>query len=168
MNSWGNDPWSGLQLDAVTDATGNLTQLFPAWAQTGVNPWASYTVGAQVRRPIDGFLDSVQVETDQTNGGVIEIWDISGHDAGLDESSTVTAITNAVRVALEAQGLAKLLYRQNFTGSSGATIPTTVRRMFARGLAARYILGSAPSTQFCKLNLAVVKGFILTSGMGNP
>ena len=168
MNSWGNDPWSGLQLNAVEDDTGNLTQLFPSWAKVGVNPWAPYTVGALVRRPIDGFLDSVQVETDQTNGGVIEIWDISGHDAGLDESSTATPINNATRLSLESQGLAKLLYRQNFTGTSGATIPTTVRRMFARGLAARYILGTTPSAEYCKLNLAVVKGFMRTSGMGNP
>lgn len=168
MNSWGVDSWV-IPLAMVADSNGVLTQLFPDNAKPGVNPFAPYAAGQLIRRPNDGSLDSVQIQTDGTNGGVIELWDISGLDGGIDVSSPTTpTITNAQKDALKARGLAKLIYSQNFTGTSGATIPTTVKRLFARGLAARCIYGGAVTTQACTLNLAVVKGWIKTTGLGNP
>ncbi len=166
--TWGSDAWV-IPLAMVENDQGDLLQLFPDWATPGVNPFAPYASGLQIRRPNDGSLDSVQVQTDGTNGGVIEIWDINGLDAGIDVSSpTSPFITNAVKDALKARGLAKLIYSQNFTGTSGATIPTTVKRLFARGLAARCIYGTTVTDEACTLNLAVVKGWIKTTGLGNP
>lgn len=157
------DAWAGLQLDAVTD-TGDLTQLFPSYCPAGVNPFAPHATGAKVRRPGDGILSSVQVQTDGVNGGVIEIWDVSGLDGRIDVSSD-DVITDAQLQTLIASGYAKLVYNQNFTGTSGATIPTAVNRRFARGLAARYIVDTV-TTQLCKLNLVVDKGYWLTDSAG--
>jgi hypothetical protein len=39
-------------------------------------------MGALIRRPANGSLITVQVETDGVNGGTIELWDMDGRDAG--------------------------------------------------------------------------------------
>jgi hypothetical protein len=152
------EAWSGISLGFVA-AAGNVTQLYPTWCAAGVDP-AAATNGQQIRQPTAGVLYSLQVETDGTNGGIIEIWDVSGADAGADVSSATT-ITDAQLDALAARGLAKLIYSQNFA-ASGLTPPTAGPRTIMRGLAARFV-GSAG---VCKLNLVVNGGFRFTTKVG--
>jgi hypothetical protein len=152
------EAWSGISLGFVA-AAGNVTQLYPTWAPAGVDP-ATATNGQQIRQPIEGVLYSLQVETDGTNGGVIEIWDVNGANAGADVSSATT-ITDAELDSLAALGLAKLIYSQNFA-ASGLTPPSAGPRAFQRGLAARFV-GAAG---LCKLNLVVNGGFRLTTKVG--
>lgn len=152
------EAWSGITLEDVL-SNGNLKQLYPTWAPTGVDP-AVATNGQQIRGPIEGTLYSLQIETDGTNGGVIEIWDVNGADAGADVSS-LDVITDTQLDALAARGLAKLIYSQNFA-ASGLTPPSAGPRSFQRGLAGRFV-GSAGT---CKLNLVVNGGFRLTTKVG--
>lgn len=156
------EAWSGITLGAVA-ATGNLKQLFPTWALTGDVALGARTPGQKIRRPMQGTLHSIQVRTDGTNGGYIEIWDVNGEDAGVDVStpaitSTTPAITNAQLVALQARGLAKLIYRQDFVANAGAATPSAPPRSFLHGLAARFV-GAAGN---CELNLVVEHGFMVT------
>lgn len=150
------EAWSGISLSAVT-ATGNLKQLYPTWVSAGVAP-GSATTGQQIRTPCDGQLLSIQIKTDGTNGGVIEIWDVNGHDGGADVSSS-DVITDTQLDALAALGLAKLIYSQNFDGSATTPPPGHGPRSFSRGLAARMV-GSAGA---CELNLVVNGGFRKTT-----
>lgn len=148
--------WSGISL-AFGGATGDVTQLFPTWMGVGVahTPGAPAAPGAQVRQPRQGKLESIQVQTDGTNGGTIEIWDVNGEDAGLDMSSDSTPlISDTILTGLVTRGLAKLIYAQNFTSTAGAATPSAPFRAFSRGLAARFI-GAAGA---CSLNLVVEGG----------
>jgi hypothetical protein len=141
-------------------AAGNLTQLFPPWMPTGVNSTTAVN-GDLLRKPTGGKLGSIQIATDNTNGGTIEIWDLNGEMAGVNVSSATT-ITNAQLTALQALGKAKLLYSQNFTSTAGAATPAAVNRIFSMGLAARFV-GSAGA---CSLNLVVQGGAYLTQKVG--
>lgn len=149
--------WSGLPLTAVV-ATGDLTQLYPTWFPAGVLK-ATATPGQQIRKPTSGVLKGINVQTDGINGGIIEIWDVSGEDIGANVS-TATAITNAQLVALQAEGRAKLIFSKDFTANVGPFDTTRVN--FMHGLAARYV--NAAGT--CKLNLGVEGGAYLTSTAG--
>lgn len=152
------EAWAGITVaDSAFD--GDLTQLYPTWATVGVNP-ATATNGQQIRQPIEGIMYSLQVQTDLTNAGVIEIWDVNGADGGADVSSAA-AITNAQLLVAISKGLAKLIYSQNFL-ATGITPPTTGPRAFQRGLAARFV-GAAGDV---KLNMAVTGGFRLTTKVG--
>jgi hypothetical protein len=153
-----SDAWI-VDLTAVT-ATGNLKQLFPTWCSAGVVPGA---VG-DLRRTYDGELKAVQVKTDNTNAGYVEIWDLTGADAGADVSS-LDVVTNAQLVALQALGKAKLIWNQNFTATSGATTPNSWGKTFMHGLAARFV--NAGPTGTCTLNLDVIKGFGKTYSTGS-
>lgn len=156
------DAWSGISLDTVA-ANGNLTQLYPTWVSAGVAK-AGSTAGQLLRRPQSGNLHSVEVRPIGANGGYLELWDISGEDAGADVSS-LTAITNAQLVALQAQGLAKLIYRQDLTGTvAGNTTKSDVFRRFSRGLAARFVGPVVAST--CELNLVCEFGFCKVESRG--
>lgn len=150
--------WSGISLSAVT-STGNLTQLYPTWAPTGIAK-ASATNGQQIKTPCEGILHQVQVKTDGTNGGTIEIWDLNGDDAGADVSSATT-VTNAQLTTLQSMGLAKLIYSQNFQAAPTTPFGTGFRP-FQRGLAARFVAASGS----CDLNLVVGGGFRLTTKVG--
>lgn len=153
------ESWSGVPLAFAGASAGNLTQLYPTWAPAG-EPKATAVNGDQIRGPIEGTLYSIQVESDGTNGGVIEIWDVNGADADADVSS-LKVITDAELQTLITRGLAKLIYSQNFLGS-GITPPSAGPRSFQRGLAGRFV-GTAGN---CKLNLVVNGGFRLTTKVG--
>lgn len=133
-------------------ATGNLTQIYPAWAAAGTAP-GSAVLGDQIRQPIEGQLFSLQIQTDGSNAGTIEIWDINGADVGADVSSGTT-ITNTQKNTAVTAGIAKLIYTQNFIAS-----PETPFNMgyksFQKGLAARFV-GAAGA---CTLNLTVDGGY---------
>ena len=60
-------------------------------------------VGQQVRQPCEGQLISLQVCSDGTNAGILELYDISGRELGVNVSSA-TAITDAVLDAAIAAG----------------------------------------------------------------
>lgn len=160
--SFNGDSWIN-PLTAVLATTGAIVQLFPSWCPAGVNPFTTNSMGAQIRRPIEGELLNIQIQSDGTNGGVIEIWDVNGLDAGVDVSSA-TALTAAQVNALITRGLARLIYTQNFAGASGATNPTIVGKIFARGLAARF--SNIGPTGTCTLNLTVRGGFNLVDSAG--
>lgn len=150
--------WAGIVVeDSVFN--GNLKQLYPTWAPAGINP-AAATNGQQIRQPIEGILYSMQVQTDLTNAGVIEIWDLNGADGGADVSSA-DVITNAELIVAQAKGLAKLIYSQNFV-ATGVTPPTTGPRAFQRGLAARFVSSAGQVS----LNMVVTGGFRLTTKVG--
>lgn len=133
-------------------ATGVVTQLFPAWCSVGTAK-STATPGQFVREPTSGELTGLQIQTDSTNGGIIELYDMNGADAGAEVSSA-TSITNAQLVAALAAGTAKLVYRQNFE-AAGLTPPSIGYIRFLKGLAARYV--SASGT--CSLNLKVSGGY---------
>lgn len=132
-------------------STGNITQLYPAWAAAGdAYPGSS---GDSIRQPTEGQVFSLQIQTDGTNGGTLELWDINGLDAGVDVSS-LTAITNAQKNTLVTLGKAKLIYSQNFLATPETPINMGYKS-FQHGLAARFI-GSAG---LCTLNLVVNGGY---------
>ena len=160
--SLSGDSWV-VALTAANATTGSIVQLFPTWAPTGVDPFSSHAAGSQIRRPVEGILENVQIQSEGTNGGVIEIWDINGLDGGIDVSSADT-ITAAQLASLINRKLARLIYTQNFAGGSGATNPTIVGKVFARGLAARF--SNSGPTGDCKLTLTVKGGFELVDSAG--
>jgi hypothetical protein len=150
------DAWV-VPLTGVADNTGVVTQCYPAWLSAGVDP-ASATNGQIIRKPMQGALHSLQVETDGSHGGTIQIYDISGIDLGVDVSSA-TSITAAVLNAAITAGTAKLIYENTFAGTagSGAINAAGIYRSFMKGLGARFIYDSGPAT--CKLNVVVSGGF---------
>jgi hypothetical protein len=144
---------------AFVASNGNLTQLYPAWCSAGINP-ATATNGQLIRQAIEGILYNVQVQTDLTNAGIIEIWDINGADAKADVSSA-TVITDAQKNTLVTAGQAKLVYSQNFIASPETPF-NAYPRSFQHGLAARFV-GAAGSI---KLNLVVAGGYRKTEKLG--
>lgn len=139
-------------------ATGDLTQLYPAWVSAGVAK-SSSTNGQLLRRPLQGALHSIQVEADGVNGGLIQIYDIDGGQWGADVSSA-TAITNTQLTAALAAGGAKLIFEQQFAGTvgSGPVNAPGVFRGFMKGLAARMVMDD-PTGAACKLDLVVQGGY---------
>lgn len=142
----------------LVTATGDVTQLYPAYAPTGVDP-STATTAQQVRKPCEGQLISVQVCSDGTNGGILEIYDISGADLGINVSSA-TAITNTQLTAAISAGKAKLILKQNFAGSGLTPWAPVGPASFMKGLAARAV-GVAGT---CDLNLVVHGGYRLLNG----
>ncbi len=140
-------------------ATGDLTQLYPAWVTAGVAK-SSSSNGQLIRRPLQGALHSIQVENDGSNGGTLQIYDIDGGQNGADVSSA-TAITNTQLVAALAATppRAKLIFEQTFSGTAGAQIVNApgVYRAFLKGLAARF--SNAGPTGTCTVNLVVGGGY---------
>lgn len=139
-------------------SNGNITQLYPANASAGVNP-ATATNGQLIRKPCEGTLYSMQIETDGTNPGTVQLWDINGIEIGVDVSSAAALTDTQVSDAITA-GLAKLIYEQNFTASPATPIGIGYAS-FQKGLAARFV-GSGS----CKLNLVVSGGYRKTEKVG--
>lgn len=139
-------------------ATGDVTQLYPAWVAAGVAK-SSSTNGQQIRRPMQGGLHSIQVEADGQNGGIIQIYDIDGGQWGADVSSA-TAITNTQLSAAIAANKAKLIFEQQFAGTvgSGPISAPGVYIGFMKGLAARMVMDD-PTGASCKLILRVGGGY---------
>jgi len=149
--------WSEISITAVASDTGFLTQLYPTWAPVGIAK-ATETPAQQLREPCEGELVGLQIQTDGTNGGVIEIWDIAGDRAGADVSTAAT-ITNTQKNTEVTAGRAKLLYSQNLLGT-GETPPIPTYFRFMQGLAARFISGAGS----VKINANVNGGFRLIHG----
>lgn len=145
-------------------ATGDVTQLYPAWVSAGVAK-SSSTNGQLLRRPLQGALYSIQIEPNGTDGGTIQIYDIDGGDNGADVSSA-TAITNAQLSAAITAGRAKLIWEQQFAGTvgSGPVNASGIDRDFMHGLAARYTNDGPTGT--CKLNLVIGGGYWKTESRG--
>lgn len=146
-----------IQLTATT-STGNVTQLYPQWIQysPGVTAGAALPVaaGGIVRRPMGGRIGQVAIETDGTNGGVIQLFDINGLDGGADVSSD-TVITNTELTTLLTAGKAKQIFEQNIAAAPGATIVWTWTQAFQRGLGARFVA----ATGICYVNIIGEGGF---------
>lgn len=135
---------------------GIVTQIYGP-CPVGVAP-ASATRGQLIRRPNHGELHSFQVNTDGANGGTLELWDVNGHDCGADVSSGTT-ITQAQLTSLIARGLAKLIYKGTFSGTtgSGPNPYAGVYRTFMRGLAARFYV-TAPASAAGVIDINMVLG----------
>lgn len=142
----------------MVTASGDVTQLFPAYAAAGTNPTTA-TTAQQVRQPCEGQLISLQVASDGTNAGILELYDISGHALGINVSSATT-ITDAQLDAAIAAGKAKLILVQNFAGSGLTPWAPVGPASFTKGLAARAV-GAAGS---CKLNMVVHGGYRYLNG----
>ncbi len=147
-------------------ATGNVSQLYPVICSAGVNP-ATANNGDLIRKPMQGALHSLQVETDGSHSGALEVYDISGIDLGIDVSSAVV-ITNAQLAAAITAGTAELIFAQNFAGTSGSGTVNApgIYRSFMKGLAARFISDAGTGVGTCTLNLVVSGGFQKTESRG--
>lgn len=143
---------------SIVAADGNVTQCYPSYAPTGIDP-ATATPSQQVRMPTDGQLISLQVASDGTNAGVLYLWDISGHELGIDVSSATT-ITDAQLDAAVSNGNARLILVQNFAGSGLTPWAPVGPASFMRGLAARAV----GATGTCTLNMVVHGGYRLLNG----
>ncbi len=143
-------------------ASGTVTQLYPDYAGAGVDP-AAATVGQQLRYPTEGQLISLQVASDGTNGGILELYDINGMDLGINVSSATT-ITDAQLDAAIAAHKAKLILEQNFAGSGLTPWAPVGPASFMKGLAARAVGVSGT----CKLNLVVHGGYRFLDAPGVP
>lgn len=150
------DRWV-VALDLVS-TTGVVEQLYPDYAVTGVDP-ATATTAQEVRMPCEGQLISLQVASDGTNAGILELYDISGHDLGINVSSANT-ITDAQLDTAIAAGKAKLILEQNFAGSGLTPWSPVGPASFMKGLAAR----ATGATGTCKLNLVVHGGYRYLNG----
>lgn len=137
--------------DVLSD--GVLTQLYPDSAAAGIDP-ATATPSQQVRHPCEGTLIALQVKTDGTNGGTLQVYDINGWETG-DDVSSATAITNAHLVTALADGRAKIIFEQNFAGSGLTPFTPIGPARFMKGLAARFV-GSAGAIE---VNLTVQGGY---------
>jgi hypothetical protein len=142
----------------IVAANGDATQCYPTYAAAGTDP-ATATPSQQVRMPTDGQLISLQVASDGTNAGILELYDISGHELGINVSSA-TAITDAQLDAAIAAGKAKLILVQNFAGSGLTPWASVGPASFMKGLAARAV-GAAGA---CTLNLVVHGGYRYLNG----
>lgn len=131
--------------------TFSMSATYP-FAQRGVA--IPTTAGQLYRRPAGGQFGQISVETDQTDGGVIQLFDINGLDVGADVSNG-EFITNAQLLTGTNNNFAKLIWEQNFASSPGATLVWNWSQGFLRGLAARFV-GSAGT---CKLNVIGDGGF---------
>lgn len=142
----------------IVAATGNVKQLYPSWcgAETALG---SADTGDTLRKPCGGKCTGIQILTDGTNGGTLEIWDFNGADEGINVSST-DVITNAQIDAAVTAGRAKLIHKQNYIASTET--PVNIGPFsFQKGLAAR-ISNSSPAGT-ASLNLKIEGGFRKTT-----
>jgi hypothetical protein len=107
----------------------------------------------------EGQLISLQVASDGTNGGILELYDISGHELGIDVS-TGTAITDDELDTAIANGTAREILVQNFAGSGLTPWAPVGPAAFMKGLAARAV----GVTGTCTLNLVVHGGYRFLNG----
>ena len=143
-------------------ADGNVTQLYPAKCSAGIAP-GSATNGQQIRRPCNGTLYNIQIKTDGTTSGSLELYDIDGAKAGADVSS-LTVITDTQLDAAITAGDASLIFDQNFAATP--TTPISVSpRGFMKGLAARYVQSGGTGGTIV-VNLVVSGGYRKTTKVG--
>ncbi len=137
-------------------ANGNLLQIYPPDCPAGIAV-ATATPAQMIREPIEGELVGFQVQTNGSDGGVFELWDVAGDDGGADVS-TAAVITNAELVVAQNKGKASLLWRQNLLGT-GVTPPCPSYFRFMRGLAARWV-----SSGNCSMSGNISGGYRLRHG----
>jgi hypothetical protein len=142
----------------VVAANGDATQAYPPIATAGIDP-ATATPGQLVRCPCEGQLVSLQVATDGTNALILEVYDISGIELGINVSSA-TAITDTQLDAAITAGKAKLIFEQNVAGSGLTPFASVGPARFMKGLAFRAV-GAAGT---CKVNAVVQGGYRYLSG----
>jgi hypothetical protein len=135
------NPWS-VTLTGVATTTGALTQLYPAGCTAGTG---ATTAGTLVRRPCEGVYKSLTITPDGTNGGLFELWDMSGVTEGIDVN-TATAITAAQVAAAIAANRAKLIKKVAFSGATTVQIPVSTGGPFLKGLAGRFSNAGAVGT----------------------
>ena len=152
-------PWV-IELNAG-GASGDLTQLYDPQMPVGAVVAGAGNPGDLVRKPSEGQLHSIQVQPDGSNGGTVELYDISGEDIGADVS-TADAITDAQLTTLLAAGKARLMWTQTFAANAANVKAETRLNNFSKGLAARFV--AAMGT--VKLNIVVDGGGIRTRSGG--
>lgn len=109
--------------------------------------------------PTEGQLIALQVATDGTNAGTIELYDINGNDLGINVSSAA-AITDSQLDAAVTANKAKLILVQNFSGSGLTPWAPVGPASFMKGLAARAV----GATGTCTLNMVVHGGYRYLNG----
>lgn len=145
--------WGALAIPFGT-ATGNLTQLYPNWAPVGdALPIAP---NGLLRRPEGGRVGQVSIKSDGVNGGVLELWDLTGLDLPADVSS-LTVITNAQLLTLQSRGLAQLVWSQNYGASPTVPAAGSLAFGFMKGLAARNVATAGTAS----LNIIAEGGYSL-------
>lgn len=144
-------------------ATGDLKQIYPDGVVAGVAP-ATAVRGELIRHAREGLIHSITIYPDGTNGGILQVYDINGADAGADVSSA-TAITNAQLTSLMTRGLAKLIFEIEFAGTvgSGPSPYSGVYRTVSRGLAMRFTNAGPTGAVKVNLNTGGILGQLLTS-----
>jgi hypothetical protein len=142
----------------IVGNTGNVTQLYPEWAEPGANP-ATATVAQQVRYPCEGKLISLQCLTNGADSFEIEIYDISGMELGIDVSSA-NVITDAELTAAIAAKKAKRIFKQNVAGNGLTPFTPLGPAGFMKGLAARAVGTSGA----CALNMDIEGGYRYLGG----
>lgn len=146
--------WGGIPLVGVA-AAGNLTQLYPNFVTPGdALPIAP---GGTLLSPKGGKVGQVSIQTDGTNGGYVELWDLSGLYVPVDVSS-LKVVTNANLVALQAKGRAKLIWSQNFAAMPAAPVAWALAMGFMWGLAARFVQPAVGA--YCNVNIIAEGGYV--------
>lgn len=157
-------PWSPISVLNVADNTGDLTQLFPAFATVGSG---ATTAGTLVRKCQEGVLYRVDVDPTDAVGGVLELWDLGGRPydfaqgGGNNNINTGTTLKNAYLTAEQTAGRARMIWRTDFKGDAGLTTKTFATRVpFGQGLAARFIDAvDAVGTKAVIINVIAEGGF---------
>lgn len=142
---------------SMVASNGNVTQLYPDYAAAGADPTTAAT-GDQLRQPCEGQLIALQVASDGTNAGILELYDISGTELGIDVSSAATITDTQLDAAITAN-TAKRILVQNFAGSGLTPWAPVGPASFMKGLAARAVGGAGA----CTLNLVVHGGYRYTT-----
>lgn len=143
-------------------ADGDCEQIYPSWAAVGADP-ATVTNGQWLRCPCEGILYNLQIMTDGSAAGALELYDFNGADAGANVSSLV-AITDTQLDAAITAGNARLIYNQNFAATP--TTPINISpRSFQKGLVGRFVQ-SGGSGGVITLSLVVQGGFRRTQKVG--
>lgn len=101
----------------------------------------------------------MQCASDGANAFILEVYDISGIELGIDVSS-LTVITDAQLDAAITAKKARLIFKQNVAGTGLTPFAPVGPAGFMKGLAARAV-GSAGT---CDLNIDVQGGYRYISG----
>lgn len=161
-----SQPWSPVFVANVVSATGDSTQLFPAFATPGAG---TLLRGELVRKTCEGILYRVDVDPSDAVGGYFELWDVAGQPFGASNNiNTGTALTNAYLVAEQAAGRARMIWRTDFKGDSGLTTKTfATRTVFNQGLAGRFVdTIDAVGTKNVAVNVVAEGGYFKVSVSG--
>lgn len=144
--------WGVITIAAV-GAGGVATQLFPQYLPATVSTavWPPATAG-EVRRPTAGKTENIFTDTDGTNGGVVELWDVAGQISGVTNNvNDQVFLTDAY---LTANG--RKLYEFRVVGNADMPYDLLMaidHLEFSNGLAMRFLAnaGTIKVTPMCEL-----------------